>query len=432
MSENWKVEEYDMFVKIRKILTNTYTFSLISKIFGVLVGFLFTIFQARFLGAEIKGQIATVSSIVSVASISLALGIYQVYPYYKRNSSVDILPIFMKIAVFLLAVYGAVAALTIALFSLSPKYIAVMIITPLMVYHGIVSYVTLIEEPNKRNATDMLVMLGELILVIVLWLTSEPSFVVGVFIIAVKDVTSAVIFTYWWRHRIFVRSESIWKWLPKLIKGGFFPMLSLLMATLNYRVDVIMLNGKVYDTAIGIYSIGVTVAERVWMIPDAMKGVMLSHLAKGKDANETAFVIRMCNTGCMALILGIIALGKPFISWVFGAEYQGAYQITLILLLGVFSMIYYKAIANYNIAMGKQFISFVLLTVSVLSNVIANYILIPIWGIYGAGIASVISYTLCGILFIILFCRETKIPFGNMLFIKKSDLAKAKRILKRN
>lgn len=397
-----------------------------------MVGFLFTIFQARFLGAEIKGQVATVNSIVSVTAIVFALGIYQAYPYYKRNSNEDILPIFMKIAVFLLAIYGVAAAAIILLVDLSIKYIAVMILTPLLVYDGIVSYITLVEEPNKRNATDMLVMLGELILVVVLWLVSEPSFLIGVFIITAKDITKAGIFTFWWRKRIFVHSESIWKWLPKLIRFGFFPMLSLLMATLNYRVDVIMLNGQVPDSAIGIYSVGVTVAERVWMIPDAMKGIMVSHLAKGKDANETALVIRLCNTGCLGLVLAIAAVGQPFITWVFSAEYQGAYQITLILLLGVFSMIYYKAIANYNIAMGKQVVSFFLLTASVISNIIANCLLIPVWGIYGAGVASVISYALCGLLFMVFFRRTTHIPYSELLFIKRADIEKARKLLGRS
>lgn len=397
-----------------------------------MVGFLFTIFQARFLGAEIKGQVATVNSIVSVTAIVFALGIYQAYPYYKRNSNEDILPIFMKIAVFLLAIYGVAAAAIILLVDLSIKYIAVMILTPLLVYDGIVSYITLVEEPNKRNATDMLVMLGELILVVVLWLVSEPSFLIGVFVITIKDITKACIFTFWWRKRIFVRSESIWKWLPKLIRFGFFPMLSLLMATLNYRVDVIMLNGQVPDSAIGIYSVGVAVAERVWMIPDAMKGIMVSHLAKGKDANETALVIRLCNTGCLGLVLAIAAVGQPFITWVFSAEYQGAYQITLILLLGVFSMIYYKAIANYNIAMGKQVVSFFLLTASVISNIIANCLLIPVWGIYGAGVASVISYALCGLLFMVFFRRTTHIPYSELLFIKRADIEKARKLLGRS
>ncbi len=421
-----------MFDKIKKVLKNPYVFSLVSKVFGVLVGFLFIVFQARFLGSEIKGQVATVNSISSVATIVLALGIFQAYPYYKRNSETDILPIFMKIAIFLLLVYGVIAAATIIFFRLPAKYIAVLIITPLLVYDGIVSYITLVEEPNKRNVTDMLVMLGELILVVVLWLTSEPTFLIGVIIITIKDVTKAAIFTFWWRKRIFAPSESMWKWLPKLIRFGFFPMLSLLMVTLNYRVDVIMLDGHVTDAAIGVYSIGVTVAERVWMIPDALKGVMVSNLAKGKDAGETAFVIRLCNTGCLILILGIIAIGKPFISLVFGAEYEGAYQITLVLLFGVFSMIYYKAIANYNIAMGKQMVSFFLLLASVLSNVIANVFLIPVWGIYGAGIASVISYTICGILFIIYFCRTTHVRFRDMLFVRKEDIARAKQKLRRS
>lgn len=420
-----------MFKRFKRILSNPYTFSLLSKIFGVCVGFLFTVFQARYLGAEIKGQVATVNSIAGITTIVFTFGIFQAYPYFKRNSKTDILPIFMKIGLILFLLYSVVSALTIVFYDLEPKYIAVMLITPILVYDDLVSYITLIEEPNKRNLTDMIVMFGELVLVAVLWLTSEPSFVIGVFIIAAKNIVKAIVFTSWWRKRIFVKSESIRTWFPKLVKFGFFPMLSLLMATLNYRVDVIMLNGKVLDSAIGIYSIGVTVAERVWMIPDAMKGVMVSHLAKGKDATETAFVIRLCNTGCFILILGLIALGRPFINIVFGAEYDGAYQIMLILLLGVFSMIYYKAIANYNIAMGKQAVSVILLSVSVVSNVIANYFLIPVWGIYGAGIASVISYALCGILFIIFFHKETQIPIKDMIFVKRSDIAKAKKIIKR-
>lgn len=421
-----------MFNKIKRIIKNPYAFSLISKIFGVFVGFLFIVFQARFLGAEIKGQIATVNSITSVATIILALGIYQAYPYYKRHSEIDILPIFMKIAIFLLVIYGCSSFMIIISIDLPIKYIAVMIITPILVYNGIVSYITLIMEPNKSNITDILVMLGELILVIILWIVSEPSFIIGVFIITIKDLAKAVIFTFWWRKRIFVKSESICTWLPRLMKFGFFPMLSLMMSTLNYRVDIIMLDSKVADATIGIYSVGVTIAERIWMIPDAMKGVMLSRIAKGKDASETAFVIRLCNTGCAILIVGIILFGKIFIDIVFGSEYQGAYQVTLILLLGVFSMIYYKAIANYNIAMGKQMISFILLSISVISNVIINFFLIPIWGIYGAGIASVISYSICGILFIIFFCYTTHISFKEMLFIKKSDFVKAKNMLKKN
>lgn len=417
-----------MFQNLKKIVQNPYTFSILSKVFGVLVGLLFTIFQARYLGAEIKGQVAMVNSIVSITSIVFGFGIYYAYPYFKRNTEVDIMPIFMKIALLMLVLYSFIAILIIIVMKLPSKHIAILILTPLLAYDGIVSYITLIEVPNRRSAIDMAVVLLELVVLILLWITSSPSFVIGVFVITIKDVTKACLFTWWWKDRIFIPTESIWIWLPKLIKFGFFPMLSLLMTTLNYRIDVLMLNGKVTDAAIGIYSVGVLLAERIWMIPDAMKGVMVSKISKGKDAQETAFAIRICNSACLIIVIGIIIFGKPFLDLAFGREYTGAYQVTMILLVGVFAMIYYKLIASYNIAMGKQNISFMLLGLGVISNVISNTILIPIMGIYGAGVASVISYTLCAALFILYFCKVTKISLKSMVFINKDDYQNLKQI----
>jgi O-antigen/teichoic acid export membrane protein len=423
----WRMQ---MFGRIKKLVKNPYSFSLISKGIGVLVGFLFTIFQSRYLGAEIKGQVATVNSIVSITSILFGLGVYHAYPYFKRNSKTDVMPIFMKIALLFLGIYTSISIAAIIVFELSAQLIAVFVITPLLTYNAIVSYITLIEVPNKRSATDIVVLISELILLIVLWIVCPRSFVVGVAVITVKDVIKAILFTSWWRKRIFVPSESLKIWIPKLVKFGFFPMLSLLMTTLNYRVDIIMLNGRVPDASIGVYSIGILLAERIWLIPDAVKGVMVSNIAKGKDARETAYVIRICNTGCFVIILAIIALGKPFIDLMFGPEFEGAYQVTLIVLAGVLSMIYYKLIAAYNIALGKQVVSFVFLSVAVVVHIILNLILIPIWGIYGAGISSVISYAICALLFIIYFCRTTGIPLKDILFINKGDFKKLKAKLR--
>lgn len=413
-----------MFENIKKVIKNPYTFSVIAKCFAVFVGLVFTVFQSRYLGAEIKGQVATVNSIVSITSIVFGFGIFHAYPYFKRTSEVDIMPVFLKISLIQLAVYSVISAAAIFMMDLSPKMIAVLILTPMLTYDSVVSYITLVEVPNRRSATDMAVVFSELVLLLILWAVAPPSFIIGVFVITAKDVVKAILFTVWWKDRIFVPSESLLEWTPKLIRFGFFPMLSLLMTTLNYRVDVLMLNGRVPDASIGVYSVGVLLAERIWMVPDAMRGVMVSNITKGKDARETAFVIRVCNTVCLVVCLGIIVLGAPFLNLVFGSEYDGAYQVTLILLAGVFSMVYYRLIAAYNIVMGKQMVSFILLTIGVVSNVIANLALIPLWGIYGAGFASVISYAVCSLLFIIYFCKGTGISFLDMILINRADVEK--------
>lgn len=412
--------------KIKSIIKNPYIFSVISKILVVLVGFLFTVFQSRFLGPEIKGQVATLTSITSIASIALALGTYQAYPYYRRTSKEDVLPIFLKINLLMLGAYLLLAAALVLIFDFSEKYTIAILVSPLLAFDSGISYITLVEQPNRKNSFDIVVSVAELVLVIVLWIFAKPSFILGVFIITIKDIFKAFVFAFWWRKRTFVKTEPILQWFPRLVKFGIFPMLSLLMTMLNYRVDVLMLDGKVADAAIGIYSVGVQLAERIWMLPDAMKGVLVSNITKGKGKDEVVYIIRVCNTICLIIAAGIIALGKPFITLLFGKAFSKAYQVTLIMLLGIFPMIYYKMIGSYNIAQGKRVVNFVFLSISVVINVIANYLMIPIWGIYGAGMASVISYSLCSILFIVYFCKNEQVKLREMLFLRRSEFKQLK------
>jgi len=418
LKKNWKLS----------LFKNQYVFSIISKFGIVVLGFLFTVVQARYLGAEIKGQITFVTSITSITSIVLGFGIHQAYPYYKKKTSLNLLPIFLKISLIQLGMY-IVLAIVLAIIMKEAKLIAIVLTTPVMVYNRIVSYITMVEEPNKKNSIEIIVNAAELLLVVVLWIMMPASFLIGVIIIAFKDCAMAITYTLRWHRELLNNDQSILDWYLKLAKFGFFPMLALLMTTLNYRVDVIMLEGKVSDASIGIYSIGVMLAERVWLIPDSMKEVMVSKITKGKGAEEVPFVIRICNTACLFVVFAIITIGKPFIDIVFGNEYSGAYQITLILLIGVFFLIYYKMIASYNIVIGKQVINFIFLAVSVLCNIVANALLIPNYGIYGAGVASVISYGICSILFIIHFHNTTSIPINKMVIITKNDINDLKKMV---
>lgn len=422
---------HQMMNKVNKVLGNPYIYSIISKCFVVLAGFLFTVVQARYLGAEIKGQVTYVTSITSISAIVLGFGMHQAYPYYKKNTDEDLLPIFIKIALIQLFIYTIIS---IALGSIAKdvKIIAIILITPIMVYDRIIAYITMVEEPNRKNTIEMIVNFAELSLIIILWLLIPSSFIIGALVIAFKDVVMAIIYTWHWKNRLFHSKTTISGWPLKLAKFGFFPMLALLMTTLNYRVDVIMLEGRVTDAAIGIYSIGVMLAERVWLIPDAMKEVMISKVTKGKNVNEVSFVIRVCNSACLIVMLCLIIIGKPFINIIFGQQYQGAYQITMILMIGVFFMIYYKMIASYNIVIGKQIINFVFLGISVVGNIVSNAILIPIYGIYGAGAASVISYGICSMLFLLQFQKMTGIAFKDMFFVKAADIKDLKyKLLKK-
>ena len=412
--------------KLKKIIKNPYVFSVISKFCVVLLGFLYTVCQSRYLGASLKGDVSYITSITSITSIVFGCGVHQAYPYFKKKTGQDVAPLFMKLSAGMLGIYLIIAVLATIILKADISLGAILILTPCLVYNKIVAYISMVENPNKKNFTELLANFVEVIVVVILWLIIPPTLFIGILIYVIKDVLLSIVYTYRLKKPLFAPVKLTASQSLEILKFGIFPMLVLLMTTLNYRVDVIMLKQFVTSAEVGIYSVGVMLAERVWMIPDALKEVMISNLAKGKGTDEVSFVIRICNTACVIVVLGIIALGQPFINLFFGMEYSAAYSVTVVILIGVIFMIYYKMIAAYNIVQGKQKENFFYLVVSVIGNVVANAILIPIYGNIGAAIASIFSYAISAFLFTHRFIKETGTKMSDMLIINKGDISRLK------
>lgn len=414
---------------IIKALSNPYVFSIISKICIVLLGFAYSVCQSRYLGAALKGDVAYVTSITSITSIVFGCGVHQAYPYFKKKTGEDVAPLFMKLSVLMLAVYFAVAVIFTIVLRLDLSIGAVLILTPCLVYTKIVAYINMVENPNKKHATDLITNVLEVLIVIVFWATLKASLLIGLVIFAIKDIILSLIYTYRMRAPLTAPVKLDRSRCLEILRFGIFPMLMLLMTTLNYRVDVIMLKQFVPSADVGIYSVGVLLAERVWMIPDAMKEVMISNLAKGKGTEEVTFVIRVCNLACIVVVIGIVLLGQPFINLFYGAEYAPAYTVTVVILIGVLFMVYYKMIGSYNIVEGKQRENFIYLVISVVCNLALNALLIPKLGNIGAAVASIFSYAIAAGLFIQKFVRDYSVRIRDMLIPNRSDLLRLRQVI---
>ena len=412
--------------KLLGIFKNPYVFSVISKITLVVLGFLYTVLMSRYLGASLKGDVAYITSVTSITCIIFGCGVHQAYPYFKKKTGADVAPIFMRLAVEMLAVYLILAAALTLLLRADVSLGCILMLTPIFVYNRIVSYICMVENPNRKNLVDLIAAFLEVVFIVVLWLLVKPTLLIGAMIYLFKDIFLSCVYTWRMRNALKTHVKSRLSVMLEILKFGFFPMMMLLMSTLNYRVDVIMLKASVSSAEVGIYSVGVMLAERVWLIPDALKEVMISNLAKGKGAEEVSFVIRLCNSSCILVVAFIIALGRPFINLFFGAEYSSAYTVTIVILAGVLFMVYYKLIYAYNVVHGKQKESIVFLFISVVCNLTANALLIPRFGNIGAALASIISYAAAAFLFSMRFSRETGTRMRDMLLINRSDLVRLK------
>lgn len=417
--------------KIMQAAKNPYVFSVLSKICIVLLGFGYTVCQSRYLGASLKGDVAYISSITQITSIVFGCGIHQAYPYYKKKTGMDVTPFFIRLTIVMMFLYYVIAFVLSSVIYNNVKLVSIFLMTPLLVYNRIVAYINMVEAPNKKNVTELIADFLLLIVVVALWIFVPASIFWGVLLLVFKDAILAIVYTCRLKNSIRKSSKLDKKEVLEVLKYGIYPMLALLMTTLNYRVDVIMLNQFVTSAEVGIYSVGVMLAERVWMIPDALKEVMISNLAKGRGTDEVSFVIRICNTACVVVVFGIVVLGQPFIDIFFGNEYSTAYSVTVIILIGVVFMVYYKMIGAFNIVEGKQRENFVYLIISVICNIVLNAILIPIFGNNGAAVASIFSYAISAILFIWKFVKENPVEMRDMFFINKNDFEQLKQTIKK-
>lgn len=411
-------------MKLKSFLYNEYLYSIITKFITFGVGIVQSVIVARYLGAELKGINAYISSVVSIGSIIITFGMHQAYPYFrKKYGKENIFEDYISVVSSLYIVYFIIGCFLAFLINVPIETKAIFILIPILGYSNIVNYIALIEFPNKRNSWWTIISIIDVLYVAILWLFVNRSVLWGISILLFADVVKSIVYSLILKVKINFR-KSQFKLLAEMAKYGFFPMLALLMTTLNYRLDVLMLHQYSYidDAMIGIYSLGLSLSDKIVIIPDTLKGVLVSKLAKGAPDTEVAKVCRIGFWSSAVLFLLILLFGRFAINLLYGSEFTDSYWVIVITAFGLLAVSYFKLIAQYNIVNKKQKLNVLMLSIAIAVDIILNLVFIPIWGINGAAVATSIGNFVCGIVFITYFCRRCQIDVRDMILFKKSDL----------
>ena len=195
------------------------------------------------------------------------------------------------------------------------------------------------------------------------------------------------------------QSTSLAVYARRTLSYGWKAHLSNILAFVNYRADIFLVNFFLTPTATGIYVIAVQIAEKLWMLSQAASTVLLPRLsamhqnpkARMDLTNKGFLVVSSITT--LASIGAAIAL-YWLISPVFGEEYVEALPAFLWLLPGIIagagSRIYSNCIAAAGKPEWNMYSSIGVVTI----NVIGNILLVPKYGIVGAAWATSVAYCL--------------------------------------
>ena len=151
-------------------------------------------------------------------------------------------------------------------------------------------------------------------------------------------------------------------------------------------------------------------ADRIIMIPDTLKGVLVSRLSKGSDEHEVANVCRVSIWSSVFMCVIFLLLGQFVINILYGEEYKDAFNKDL--MVGATIMHLRERPLTTKVNSG--------------SEPLAN----TIWGINGAAFATGLGNFVCGLTFLIWFSSKTKIRVSEMIIPQKKDFEMLRRLLK--
>lgn len=407
---------------MRSLLKSDYTLSLISKITTAFLGVVGSALCTRYLGVEHKGEYTYIIQVVNVLVLVLNLGIYQSYSYNYRKYGKSILYKYITIFTCQMALYVGIA-IVLSFLTQNVQVVLISVLTVVQIYRIQMDNVMLVQNVRLRFITNIL-NIAISVMCYVVFFYMLPSSVTPV-IISLILVDTIVVLIYFKKERIkpSIKGLDI-NFAKSVLSFGFLPMLSALLVTLNYSIDIFFLKKIGSSLELSFYSLAAGIMTYVWIIPDAFKDVVFSRAAqKGRD-ESVALAVKSSLAVLLILAIGFSFVGKLFISVMYGKEFLDSFSVTVILLLGSFSMVFFKIFGVVFLAEGRRIAHFIFLLISVVCNIILNILMIPNYGMYGAAMASVFSYNICGLLFLLYYSKINNCNPLKYIFFTKKDLIK--------
>ena len=212
---------------------------------------------------------------------------------------------------------------------------------------------------------------------------------------------------------------------PALFRYGGASLLGNLMLSSVFRMDVFLVNALAGTRPLGIYSISVALAELVLMFPNALGSVLFAHMPRLEPDQQTKVLEKTTRvTLCLAVVmgLGLILLGRPMVLLLAGKDFLGAVGPLYALIPGLVLMSVTYIFSNYFAARGEPMLSAVIFFGGLVVNVVSNLILIPRWGILGAGVASSLAYSVIFLLFLCTLLARKTTALGRLLVPRREDV----------
>ena len=381
------------------------------SIISVLVG----IWVARYLGPENFGNFSFVLAFVGMFSFISNLGINNIltrdlvsYPE-KRDK-------LMGTAFVLNLVGGCLAFFaTIAFSFLSNQSILVKSLIAVWSTSFIFSAFSLpgyffqaSVQAKKNTIVQIIVIIISSLLKVALILLNK-GIIWLVFVYVFDYILGGAL--YFYNYKKCNLKISAWTFDKEISKNflsvSWLLMLSSVASSLLMKIDQVMIGLYLNSVAVGLYAAAVKLVEIWYFVPVLICSSLFPAIINAKKDNIKKYSSRLNNLYYLLFAISLlIAIPLSIVApWLilkfYGASYFGAIEILRIYIWSGVGLFLTFGINQYLLAENKFKFLFFLNFISMLINVILNFILIPKVGLIGAAWATLISYSVGPLVFFI-------------------------------
>jgi len=414
-----------------------------TRIISAVLTFLVVIFNARYLGAENYGTISL---------IILAVTIIQLFTNFVGGATL----IYMapRVAVFKLFIPAYLWSFVISsLSALVLWFLGNGIKAMEVIPEGYLFQVLILAYLFSFTSVNYMLLLGQEkvqtfnLLNLIQVITQFLFLIFFLFFLNQRDVMAfvwAVVISY-----VLVFSFSLLKLFPSLtvvpltgmkqllrdiFRYGTFVQFANIFQQLNYRLSYYIIDFFIGRAALGVFTVGVQLSEGLWLIGRSIAMVQLTRISNEKDDR---YSIRLTLTLAKAtwiitLLCMIVLIMIPDIAfqWVFGKEFNEIRPVIIALGIGIITLSASMIFSTFFSGMNKPYHNTISSAIGLVFTFSLGLLLIPSFGIIGAGITATVSYTAATLYLFIMFCRQTKLQARDFL-LKREDIRLVVKELKK-
>jgi O-antigen/teichoic acid export membrane protein len=391
---------------------------------------------ARLLGPAGRGEVAAIQNLFWLTAILAMLGLPEAATYFTARDpgkAGSVLATGIALPVLAMPVCFAV------MYPLVPRILAaqpaevqhaarwVLLAVPL--YAAIVVGINTVRGANKLMYWNLLRILpgaGWLVFLGGAWLwgMKDPVRIAGGYIAVLACI---VVPTLWIAARLV---PSSWSPSPKLaapmLRYGLPLAGAAIPQTLNLRLDQILIGAFLPPYQLGLYVAAVAWSTAVFLAPNAIGNVLFPRIASSANspAQRAGLLAQGVRIGILtSAVVGVclLALTRYAIPLLFGKAFAGAVPVAYVLIFAAVicavNIIFEESLRG----LGNTRAVFWGETVGVGMTVLALALLLPRFGIIGAGLASILGYGTTFAILTVRICGATGFSLPSLL-PRRADL----------